>query len=111
MLIPSKRKEAYDFSNIKQQINHQLHMDELKLYGKTGKGLHSLIQTFRIFTSNICMGSGIEKCPTLILKRGIKDENCGIRLPIDLKISSLKEGENTLGFRYKPQENKTKSQN
>ena len=37
---------------------------------------------------------GIEKCYILILKRGIKNQNCDIMLPNDLKISSLKEGEN-----------------
>ena len=36
----------------------------------------------------------IEKCNILILKRGIKDENCDLMLPNDLKISTLKEGKN-----------------
>ena len=39
------------------------------------------------------MQFGIEKCNLIIPKRGIKDENCDIMLPNDLKISSLKEGE------------------
>ena len=68
-------------------------MDDLKLYVKTDKGLDSLIQTVRIFRSDIYMQFGIEKCNIIILKRGIKDENCGIMLTNDLKISSLKEGE------------------
>ena len=69
-------------------------MDDLKLYGKTDKRRDSLIQTVRIFSSDICMEFGIEKCYILILKRGIKDQNCDIMLPNDLKISSLKEDEN-----------------
>ena len=40
------------------------------------------------------MEFGIEKCNILILQKDIKDENCDIMLPSDLKISSLKEGEN-----------------
>ena len=40
------------------------------------------------------MEFGIKKCNVLILKRGIKDKNCDIMLPNDLKIFSLKEGEN-----------------
>ena len=68
-------------------------MDDLKLYEKTDKGLDSLIQTVRIFRSDIYMQFGIEKCNLIIPKRGIKDENCDIMLPNDLKISSLKEGE------------------
>ena len=69
-------------------------MDELKLHGKVDKGADSLIQTVRICSSNICMRFGFEKCNILILKRGIKDENSGIMLPNDLKISSVKDGEN-----------------
>ena len=73
-------------------------MDDLKLYRKTNKGLGSLIQTVRIFSSDICMFRtekfGIEKCNILTLKRDIKDENSDIMLPNDLKISSLKEAEN-----------------
>ena len=33
------------------------------------------------------MEFGIEKCNIIILKRDIKDENCDIMLPNDLKIS------------------------
>ena len=69
-------------------------MNDLKLYVKTDKGLDSLTQTVRIFSSNICLDLGIEKCSILTLKKGIKDENCHIMLPKDLKISSLKKGEN-----------------
>ena len=69
-------------------------MDDLKLHGKVDKGVDSLIQIVRTCSSNICMRFGFEKCNILILKRGIKDENCGIMLPNDLKISSVKEGEN-----------------
>ena len=68
-------------------------MDDLNLYGKTNKGLDSLIQTVRIFSFVICMEFGIENCNILILKRG-KDENWDIILPNDFEISSLKESEN-----------------
>ena len=93
-LIIRKCKEAYKFSNSKERINHLIYMDNLKLYGKTDKGLDSLIEAVRIFSSDMCMEFEIEKCNILILKRGIKDENCDIMLPNDHKISSLKEGEN-----------------
>ena len=42
----------------------------------------------------MCIEFGIKICNILILKRGIKDENCDIMLQNNLKISSLKEGEN-----------------
>ena len=53
-------------------------MDDLKLKGETGKSIDSLMQTVRIFSSDICMELGIEKCNILILERGIKDENCNM---------------------------------
>ena len=59
-------------------------MDDLKLYGKTDKSL-------KIFSSDLCMEFGIEKCNIRILKKGIKDENCDILSQNDLKIFSFKE--------------------
>ena len=69
-------------------------MDELKLYGKTDKGLDLIMQTVRIFTYNICVEFGIEKCTIFFLNRGIKNEICDIGLTNDLKISLLKKSEN-----------------
>ena len=60
-LILRKYKGVNEFSNSKERINHLLYMDDLKLHEKTDKGLDSLIQTVRIFNSDICMVSGIEK--------------------------------------------------
>ena len=45
-------------------------MGDLKLYVKNEKGLDLLAQTVRIFSDDICMELGIDKCPTLVLKRG-----------------------------------------
>ena len=69
-------------------------MGDRKLCGKTNKSIDLLIQTVRIFSSNISMEFGIGKCNILILKRGIKDKNYDIILLNDPKVSSLKEGEN-----------------
>ena len=44
-------------------------MDDLKLYDKNEKGLESLAQTVRIFSDNIGMEFGIDKCATLVLQR------------------------------------------
>ena len=93
-LILRKCKEAYKFSNSKERINHVLYMDDLKLYGETEEDLDSLMQSVRIFSSDICMEFGIKQWNILILKTCIKDKNYDIMLPNDLKISSLKEGEN-----------------
>ena len=45
-------------------------MDNLKLYAKSEKRLGSLVQTVRIFSDDIGMEFGIDKCATLVLKGG-----------------------------------------
>ena len=78
-------------------INHLLFMDDLKLYAKTPNQLDSLIQTVRIFSNDIGMKFGIEKCAILIIKRGRMTQSDGITLPDDTNIRSSKKGE---GYKY-----------
>ena len=59
--------------------------------------LDSLIQTVRIFSNDIGMKFGIEKCAVLIIKRGKVTQSEGITLPDDTNIRWLKEGE---GYKY-----------
>ena len=68
-LILHKSESAYKFSSTKEKINHFLFMDDLKLYTKNEKGLDSLVQIVRIFSEDIGMECGIDKCATLVLKR------------------------------------------
>ena len=42
-LILRKAKEAHEFSESKEKINHLLFMDDLKLYSRSDKGLDSLV--------------------------------------------------------------------
>ena len=69
-LILRKAKAAYEFSESKEKINHLLFMDDLKLYSKNEKELDSLIQTVRLFSADIGMEFGIEKCAVLVMKKG-----------------------------------------
>ena len=64
-----------------QKVNHLLYMDDLKLYGKSKAELEALVNTVRIFTDDIKMRFGLEKCATLVMKRGKKIEDNGINLP------------------------------
>ena len=61
-LILRKAKAAYEFSERKEKINHLLFMDHLKLYSRCEKELNSLVQTVRVFSEDIGMEFGIEKC-------------------------------------------------
>ena len=69
-LILRKCKNGYNFSRTKDKINHLLYMDDLKLFAKEEAGLDALIQTVRVFSSDIGMEFGIEKCAVVIMKRG-----------------------------------------
>ena len=45
-------------------------MDDLKFYSKSEKTLDFLIQTVRIFSEDIGMQFGIDKCAMLVIKKG-----------------------------------------
>ena len=59
-LILKKTKAAYEFSESKENINHLLFIDELKLYSRSEKGLDSLVETVRVFSEVKRMEFGIE---------------------------------------------------
>ena len=52
------------------KINHLLFMDDLKLYGRNDRKTESLVHTVWIFSEDIGMQFGIEKCTTIKLQRG-----------------------------------------
>lgn len=74
-------------------------MDDWKLYAKTMNQLDSLTQAVRIFSNDIWIKFGIEKCVVLTITTGkvTQSEGTGITLPDDTNIGSLKESE---GYRY-----------
>lgn len=94
-----RRCEAgYSYGN-NIKISHLLFMDDLKLYAKTSNQIDSLIRTVRIFSNDIRIKFGIEKCAGLIIRRGevTQSEGITLTLPDDTNIRSLKEGE---GYKY-----------
>ena len=92
-LILRKAKAAYEFSESKEKINHLLFMDDLKLYSRSEKGLDSLVQTVRVFSADVGMEFGIEKCAMLVMEKGKNVKSVGIELPNGKVIKSLQEGE------------------
>jgi hypothetical protein len=58
----------------KSKINHLLYMDDLKIYAKSRMELESLMNTVRIFSEDIGMEFGLQKCAILVLKRGKTEE-------------------------------------
>ena len=93
--ILRKAKAAYEFSGSKEKINHLLFMDDLKLYSRNEKELDSLVQTVRVFSEDIGMEFGTEKCAMLVIEKERKIvKSVGIELPDGKVINSLQEGEN-----------------
>ena len=98
-LILRKYKSGYTCSRTKEKINHLLYMDGLKIFAKEEACLDALIQTVRVFSSDIGVEFSIEKCAILIMKRGRVSISNGIKLPCDHVIKALnaEEGYKHLG--------------
>ena len=73
-LILRKAKAAHEFSEIREKINHILLMGNLKLYSRSKKGLGSLVKTVRVFSEDIGMEFGIEKCAIFVIVERKDDE-------------------------------------
>ena len=92
-MILRKAKTAYEFSGSKEKISHLLFMDDLKLYSRNEKELDSLVQTILIFSKDIGMEFGIEKCTMLVIEKRKIVKSVGIELPDRKVIKSLQEGD------------------
>ena len=69
-LILRKAKATYEFSGSKVKINYLLFMDDLKLHSRNEKEWDSLVQTIRIFSKDIGMEFGTEKCAMIVIEKG-----------------------------------------
>ena len=91
-----KCEEGYTYGK-KTKVNHLLFVDDLKLYARSECQLDSLIQSVRIFSNDIGMKFGIEKCAVLVIKRGTLAQTESITLPDDITIRAMEENE---GYKY-----------
>ena len=92
-LFLRKAKAAYKFSGGKEKINDLLFTVDLKLYSRNKKELDSIVQTIHIFSKNIGMEFGIEKCAMLVIEKGKIVKSVGIELPDGKLIKALQECE------------------
>ena len=72
---------GYRFANSRQKINHQFLIDDLKLHASNKKSFESLIQTIRVFSHDIEIELGVEKCAVLTMKKGKMTNSDEIALP------------------------------
>ena len=95
-LVLRKMRAGYRLAKNMKPINHLLFMDDLKLYGASKDQLDSLIQVVRIFSQDIKMSFGLDKCAVLEMRRGRQADSSGIDLPDDQHIGEIEEE----GYKY-----------
>ena len=95
-LILRKVIAGYEFKGKRAKINHLLFMDDLKLFSKTQDQIDSLIKTVHLFSSDIGMVFGIDKCGVVIMKRGKLVECNGVELPNGEVIKQVEKD----GYKY-----------
>ena len=91
--ILRKCTAGYQLSRSQEKINHLMYMDDIKLLAKNEKELETLIHTIRIYSQDIGMEFGIEKCALLVMKSGKRHLTDGIELPNQDNIRTLAENE------------------
>ena len=94
-----KTMAAYGFLGSKNAFNLLLFMDDLKFYSHNEKGLDPLVQTICVFSKDIGIEFGIEKCAMLVIEKGNIEKSVGIELPDGNAIKSIKEGESYKNLR------------
>ena len=70
-LILRKSTAGYDIAK-EYKVNVLLFMDDLKLFGKSEDQIDLLAQTVQLFSEDIGMEFGLNKCGVLLMKRGKK---------------------------------------
>ena len=74
-------------------MHQDIILDYLKLYESNKKSLESLIQTVHVFSNDIGMEFGVEKCAVLTMKKEKMADSDGIVLSNKTTIKGLKEGD------------------
>ena len=87
--ILKKCTAGYKLSRSQEKINHLMYMDDIKLFAKNEKKLETQIHAVRIYSQDIGMEFGIEKCAMLVMKSGKRHLTDGMELPNQYKIRML----------------------
>ena len=93
-MILRKVSAGYEMTKDGCRISHLLFMDDLKLFAKNEKEIDSLVQTVRIFSDDIGMKFGLEKCAAMTMMRGKRVHSDGIALPDGTQLRALDRRKN-----------------
>ena len=92
-MMPLNHILRYKRSRSQEKINHLMYMDDIKLFVKNEKELETLIHAVRIYSQDIGIEFGIEKCALLVMKSGKRHITDGTELPNHDRIRTLEEKE------------------
>ena len=70
ILILHKCSSGYPLGGKHVLVNHLLSLDDLKLHGQNQWVTLSLVTTVEVFSNDICMQFGLDKCANLFIRRG-----------------------------------------
>ena len=82
---------GYKLSRSQEKINNLMYMTDIKYLQKNEKELETLIHAVRIYSQDIGMEFGIEKCAMLVMKSGKRHLTDGMELPNKDRIRTLRE--------------------
>ena len=68
-ILLKSRKLGYSFGPDGKLINHLLLMDDLKLFGCTEKELGKLVDLVSVYSGDIGMDFGLDKCVVLVIRK------------------------------------------
>ena len=91
--ILRKCTAGYKLSRSQEKINHPINMDDIKLFAKNKKELETLRHAVRIYSQDIGMEFGFEKCAMLVMKSVKWHVTDGMEQPNQDKIWTLGENE------------------
>ena len=63
-----KCRTGYKLCKSQKKINSRMYIDDIKLFAKNEKELETLIHAVRIFSQDIGVEFGLEKCTMLVMK-------------------------------------------
>ena len=69
-MILCKCSSGYLLGDKHVLVNHLLYLDDLKLYGRNQWEILSLVTTVKMFSDDICMQFGLDKCASLSIRWG-----------------------------------------
>ena len=95
-----KCTKGYEFLKLQEKLKTLIQMDDIKEFTKErGKKIETLMQIIMIYSQNVGMEFGIEKCATRIMKSGERETVEGKEIASQESFRTVREKENDMYLR------------